>query len=531
MTHRLFRNNVGLTYIIASGLVCTSLTVGATLLAGCGGGRSQVTSSPTPTFTDAKVQSAFATLDAQATRAVKEAGVPGMAVVVVYKDKIVYLKGFGVRQKDGTDLVTPDTVFQLASLSKPITATAIAGLVGDGSVSWDDPIRKYLPDFQMDTPSVTQQVTIRDFLSHRSGLPDHTGDELEDMGYSQDQILHQLRYVSTGNRFRSAYAYTNYGFTTAGVAAAKSVGKSYDDFIADRLFRPLGMTSTSTRFADYVASPNHAVGHARENGQWIAKYQRKPDNQAPAGGVNSTARDMAQWLRLLLAGGKIDGRPVIDASALAETQRAQIERPNGPYGLGWNVGNDSQGRPRPNHSGAFSQGAATAVFALPTEGLGIVVLSNGAPIGAPEAVALSFLDVVAEGKMQRDWLTFLEPIFVESTAPEYGKDTDYTKPPAQPTPALTADAYAGTYHSDFFGNIEIAAQSGSLVLKQGPAQTAFPMTHWDGNIFLFQPVGEQAGGLSGVTFTIGANQKAEKILVENLNIYGLGTFTRIPAGS
>jgi CubicO group peptidase (beta-lactamase class C family) len=479
------------------------------------------------------VQTALGELDKLAQQALQETGVPGMAVAVVYKDKVVYLKGFGVRESGRAEPVTPNTVFQIASLSKPVASTVIASLVGEGRVSWDDPVVKYLREFQMNSPYVTQHVTIRDLLSHRSGLPDHIGDTLEDMGYSREEILYRLHYVSTENRFRADYAYTNFGFTTAGIGAARAAGMSWEDLAAERLYRLLGMTSTSSRFSDYMAAKDRAKPHVRENGKWVARYQRQPDAQSPAGGVSSSVRDLAQWLRLQLSSGKIDGKQIINAAALAETHRAQMLLPapqTGSYGLGWNVGADNQGRVRLGHSGAFNLGAATTVYLLPSENLGIIVLTNAAPIGVVEAVALSFLDLALEGKVERDWRTFLEPIFAAINAPEYGTAVDYTKPPAQPSPALPLEAYVGTYRNDFFGEIELVSQNGGLILKQGPKKTPFPMKHWDRDVFLYQPVGESAAGLSGITFMIGPDHKVLQVVIENLNIHGLGTFTRVLVG-
>jgi CubicO group peptidase (beta-lactamase class C family) len=492
--------------------------------------------------TPAKVQAALLEMDTLAGEALQKTGVPGMAVVVVYQDQVVYLKGFGVREAGKLELVTPDTVFQLASLSKPIGSTVVAALVGEGTVSWDDAVVTDLPDFQLDAPYVTQHVTIRDLLSHRSGLPDHVGDLLEDMGYSREEILRRLRYVSTANHFRSHYAYTNFGYTAAAVAAAHAAGRSWEDLAAERLFRPLGMNSTSSRYADYLAAKDRAVGHVRENGKWDAKYRRDTDAQAPAGGVSSSVRDLAQGVRLQLGGGTIDGKPIVRGEALAETHRPQVisvapkdaatDRASF-YGLGWNVNYDEQGRVRLGHSGAFNLGAATAVYLLPADQLGVVVLTNGSPIGVPESVILSFLDIVLEGKVTRDWLAFLGPIFAAMDAPAYGTAVDYSKPPAHPAPAAPLDAYVGSYHSDYFGDIEISAENGGLVMRQGPKRTAFPMKHWDRDVFLYQPVGEQAGGLSGVTFMVGPGHKARRVIVENLNTegegQGLGVFTRDPA--
>jgi CubicO group peptidase (beta-lactamase class C family) len=295
------------------------------------------------------------------------------------------------------------------------------------------------------------------------------------------------------------------------------------------------MKSTSSRFADFIAAPNRAVGHVRRNGAWVARYTRDPDPQSPAGGVSSSARDMAQWLRLQLGRGTLDGKEVIAAKALDETHRPQIV--NNPAanpminhsafsGLGWNVSYDENGRIRWGHSGGFNLGVATCVNILPTEQIGIVVLTNGWPIGMPEAACRTFLDLCLYGKAERDWLALFGPALVRTMAPDYGTSVDYAKPPAQPSPALSSAAYAGRYQNDLYGPIEIAADRSALLLKLGPKQAAFPLSHFARDTFTYQPTGENAYGPSAVTFTISADGKATSVTVENLDLHGQGTFRR-----
>jgi CubicO group peptidase (beta-lactamase class C family) len=488
--------------------------------------------------TPASVQAAVAQLDTIATQALARTGVPGMAIAVVYQDQVIYLKGFGVREVGKPATVDADTVFQLASVSKPVASTVVAGLVGDGLVTWDDRIVDHDPAFQMYDPWVTSQVTLRDMFAHRSGLPDHVGDLLEDIGYGRTEVLHRLRFQKPSSSFRSTYAYTNFGLTEAAVAAAKTTGKPWEDVSVERLYRPLGMTSTSSRFADYQAAPNHAVTHALVDGTFQPTV-RQPDAQSPAGGVSSSARDMAQWLRLQLGDGKIDGKQIIDGEALAETHRPQIVRvPPADaatqraafYGLGWNVSYDDQGRPRISHSGAFSLGAATSVDLLLPEGLGIVVLTNGAPIGVAEAVSFNFMDLATTGKERGDYITALRRVFDADLAPNYGTAVDYSKPPARPSPALPDSAYTGTYSNDYYGEIEVVSQGGGLVLRLGPQKTAYPLKHYDRDVFLYQPTGENAYGLSAVTFNVDASQRATSVEIEILATKDQdGTFPRVAA--
>jgi len=263
-------------------------------------------------------------LDRIVAEAMRKTGAPGMSVAVVSRDRVVYLKGFGVRRAGGAERVDADTVFALASLSKPLATTVVAGLVGDGVVSFDDKIIRHLPGFAMSDPWITKEITLRDMFCHRSGLPDHGGDLLEDIGYGRDEILRRLRFVKPAGSFRASYAYTNYGFTAAAVAAAKAAGQSWEELSADRLFRRIGMSSTTSRQAEFMARVNRASGHRSRDGRWVVGEQREPDAQSPAGGASSSARDMAAWLRLQLARGMFDGREVVAGAALDETHRPQI---------------------------------------------------------------------------------------------------------------------------------------------------------------------------------------------------------------
>ncbi len=491
--------------------------------------------SPSPVMPRQQVEAALPQLQKLAEDALQRSGIPGMAIAVVYMDEVIYLKGFGVREEGTPAAVGPDTVFQLASLSKPIAATVVATLVGDGVVAWDDPIIQHDRGFEMYDPWVTRQVTLRDMFAHRSGLPDHAGDLLEDIGYDRAEILRRLRYQKPDSSFRSHYAYTNFGLTEAAVAAAMASGKSWEDLSAERLYRPLGMTHASSRFADFAASASRAHGHVREDGKWVAKYTRDPDAQSPAGGVSASARDMAMWLRLQLGGGKFGGKQIVAAEALAETHRPQIVRtpPKNPavdhagfYGLGWNIDYDREGRVHWGHSGGFDLGAATCVNLLPAQQLGIVALTNTQPIGVPEAVNRSFLDLVLSGKVEKDWLALYGQLMATALAPNYGTAIDYTKAPAQPSPALPAAAYIGRYRNDLFGPIEIITGDQGLWVKLGPQQQPYPMQHFDRDVFTYQPIGENAAGRSAVTFTIAPDQKATAVMVENLDVNGQGTFPR-----
>jgi CubicO group peptidase (beta-lactamase class C family) len=482
---------------------------------------------------EAHVQKAIAELDKLAQKEIDNNVVPGLAIAVVFQDKLVYAKGFGVREVGKPEKVDADTVFQLASVSKPLGATVVAALVGEGKITWDSKISHLDPTFELYDPWVTREITIRDTYAHRSGLPEHSGDLLEDLGYDRAQVLYRLRFQRPESSFRSHYAYTNFVLTEGGVAAASAYGLTWEEASEQKLYKPLGMHATSSRYADFAARTNKALGHVLVDGKWVHKFQREPDAQSPAGGASSSVNDMAQWLRLQIAHGKFDGKQIVPENALAETHHPHILRGFSPldglpnfYGLGMNVSYDQQGRLRLNHSGAFALGAATHVNMVPGEQLGIVVLTNAYPIGVAEGLGQTFSDTALYGKPTRDWLALFKHIFSTPAAAGVVVGPDYSQLPTSPTPALKNDAYFGTYTNDYFGDIVVIDKDGALATVAGPKKMTFALKHYDRDIFTYETVGENASGMTGVIFTIGAAGKASSVRVEHLNVRGEGTFTR-----
>ena len=486
--------------------------------------------------TSAQVDNAIREVEKLAKKQIQENALPGLAIAVVFQDKVVYAKGFGVRDVNTKAPVDADTVFQLASVSKSVGSTVVAELVGGGKITWDSKLSILDPTFAMFDPWVTREITLRDMYAHRSGLPEHAGDLLEDLGFTRAEILHRLRYQHPESSFRSHYAYTNFGMTEGGVAAAKAYGLEWEEAAKQKLYNPLGMTSTSSRYADFVARPNKALGHVLVDGKWVQKFKRDPDTESPAGGVSSSVNDLAKWMHLQLANGKFGGKQMVDEKALAETHHPHMLTGFSPftglpgfYGLGWNVSYDQEGRLHLSHSGAFALGAATHVNLLPGEQLGIVVLTNGYPLGIAEALGTTFLDTALYGKPTQDWLVLFKQRFSNPAAIGTVPGFDYSKSPASPSPALKNSAYLGSYRNDFFGEISIVEKEGGLAIIQGPKKMTFAMKHYDRDMFTYETEGENAVGRSGITFTIGPDGKATQVLVENLNVRGEGAFKRVLA--
>jgi len=480
------------------------------------------------------IPAAVAQLDAIIDTVMTKTGVPGLAAAVVHDGKLLYAKGFGVRDITTRARVDPGgaTVFQLASVSKALSSTVVAGTAGRAVVKWTDPVLWHLPSFALADPYVTQHVTLADLFSHLSGLPDHAGDLLEDLGYDQGYILDRLRLEPLAP-FRTVWDYTNFGLTAAAVATAAAAGQSWADLADDILFGPVGMRSSSFRHSDFLSREDRAAMHIRDGTQWVQEYARNADPEAPAGGASSNVLDLADWLMLQLADGAWTGNPIIDADALAQTHlpRALSGMPStsgarsGFYGLGTNVSYDYAGRLRLSHSGGFNQGAATAFTMLPSVGLGVVVLTNGMPIGVPESVINYFLDQVQAGSAQQDWLSLYGKVFARlyvNHSVLAGQE-----PPASPVPPHPEAFYTGTYDNSYYGPIRITAEGGSLHLLIGPGPDDYPLQHWSGDLFAFFPTGENAVGITAATFNADVGStRAQNVTLEYYNTTGLGTFVR-----
>jgi CubicO group peptidase (beta-lactamase class C family) len=453
----------------------------------------------------------------------RETKTPGLALAIVYKDQVKVLQGYGVRKAGSTQKVNEDTVFEIASVSKPVSSTVIASLVGEGKVSWDDRVATLDPQFQLSDPTVTAELTIRDLFSHRSGLPDHAGDELEELGYTRPDTLQRLRSVPLTGTFRDTYAYTNLGLTEGAVAVARKMGRRWEDLADQQLFSRLGMTHSSFRFSDYQNARNKAALHVFENGNPVSRYVREADAEAPAGGVSASVRDLAQWLRLQMAGGTWNGQQIIASQALDETHQPIIctgKSQNGVcgaggyYGLGWVVSIDGNGRKTLGHSGAFLLGASTTVRFVPDENIGIIVLSNTMPLGVPEAIALTFLDLFQYGQLRvPDWFATVNPTFQdlinkgENKSPNYSKKT----PPESPAASAPLSTYVGHYISPYYGSVEIVQEHNSLAMLLPPLGKHYDLQHWDGDTFTYYIAGESSGvGRRGVVFDPGRS-----LLLEN----------------
>ncbi len=453
----------------------------------------------------------------------KKSCVPGISIAIVQDDRAAYLKGFGVRKAGEPAEVGPDTVFQLASMSKPFTSALIASLVGDGLLAWDDKVTDVLPGFKLYDPAVTSQFSVRDLLAQRSGLPEYTGDDLAfTFMYGLPEIIGRISGQRPVAPFRSSYGYQNVMFAIAGEAAAVKTGKTYVSLMRQRIFSPLGMTSTSAVFADYEKAVNKAFSHRMNDGKPEVQAPAKDDIFSPAGGICSSAGDLSRWLRFQLAGGSFDGKQLVQKAALEETGRAQTVINSGPdgisaYGLGWEI-KSADGRVSVSHGGDFGNGISTIAELWPSENMGIAILTNSFPEGHILHAALmkKLSELYFSGKSDTDWWPVMEDRFKKAAE---GSILDpYEHLPAAPekkTAARKTEVYSGEYESDYYGMIRVRlAEKHGLLLFLGNNPEPLSLEHWDKDTFREQETN------TGVIFTVGAGGRPDAVKVKLFDFNG-----------
>ena len=272
-----------------------------------------------------EAQTPLAGLDAYVERALRDWDVPAVAVAVVKDDRVVLAKGWGERQRGEGGTVDANTIFAIGSTSKAFTSAALAMLVDEGRISWDDPVTTHLPGLQLFDPFVTRELTIRDLLSHWSGLP--RGDRLwYASGNTRAEILHRVRHLEPSWSFRSTYGYQNLMFLAAGEVVTAETGIAWGDFVAERIFRPLGMRRTTSSTLPLAGMENVASPHVWIDGVVRPVAWRNLDNVGPAGSINSSFAEMAEWLRLQLAEGVYGGQRLLSEESIRQMRTPPHDR-------------------------------------------------------------------------------------------------------------------------------------------------------------------------------------------------------------
>lgn len=434
-------------------------------------------------------------IDEYAAKAGREWKVPGFAVAIVKDDRVVFIKGYGVRELGKPEPVDKDTLFAVASNTKAFTSAALATLVDEGKLKWDDRVTKYLPWFQLYDPYVTREMTVRDLLSHRSGLATFGGDLLwYETTYSREEIIRRVRFLKPLHSFRGRYGYQNIMFLAAGEIVPAVTGKSWDDYVREKFFAPLGMTRTVTTYKQLTAAQNVATPHNEFEGRVRVVHYANVDSAGGAAAINSTAAEMAEWVRLQLGRGTYGGKRIFSAAASREmwsphmivpiTEPAERFNPAVHftlYGLGWGL-SDYRGRKVVTHSGGLD-GMTSRVALMPEENLGVVILTNSeTPLQA--FFHYKVFDVFT-GAPARDWsadFTTLVKAAQEREAAEAQKLEAARVPNTKPS--LPLGSYAGTYGGQMYGEAKVSEENGRLVVRLVPAPAYVgDLEHWHFDTF------------------------------------------------
>jgi CubicO group peptidase (beta-lactamase class C family) len=463
--------------------------------------------------------------DEYVNKALKDWEVPGVGIAIVKGDKVVLAKGYGVRKLGDPTPVDERTIFAIGSSSKAFTAAALAMLVDEGKIKWDDPVTKHLPGFELYDSYASKEMTVRDLLCHRSGLD--RGDLMwYGSDFSRDEIIRRARHLKPSWSFRSQFGYQNIMYLAAGQIIPAVTGKSWDDFIKDRFFKPLGMAASSTSVNDLKSSGNLATPHGKIDEKVVAIPWRNIDNIAPAGSINSNVAEMTAWVRLQLADGEFAGKRLLSSGAVKETQKSHTIVPYDPpwsllfpeahfvtYGLGWLL-SDYRGRKVVEHGGNIDGMSALVAF-VPEEKLGLVVLTNMSGSELRTALKLRIIDAFMGGEA-KDWsashLKTMKSFEAQGKAAEKKRNDERVK---DTKPSLALDKYAGTYQDEMYGDVKVEQdESGKLLVRYGPAFMG-DLEHW--HYDTFQAAWRDRGmGKSLVTFTLNAQGKVEAVKIQNM---------------
>ncbi len=459
--------------------------------------------------------------------------VPGIGLAIVRNDSLIYAKGYGVRAVGKPERVDAQTIFAIGSSSKAFTAASIAMLVDEKKVSLDASPATYLPGFQLYDPYATRELTVRDLLSHRSGL---ARGELAwyGSGFDRDEIVRRVRYLKPTWSFRSQFGYQNIMYITAGQVVAKVSGKTWDDFVRERIFAPLGMTASTTTIRGLESTADLAQPHAEIRDTVRAIPWRNIDNAGPAGSINSNVVDMAQWVRLQLGRGMYGTQRLISARLVDEMHQAHTvirtdsaARASNPdthlqaYGLGWFL-QDYRGKVLVHHGGNVD-GFTALVAMMPEEKFGVVLLTNMNGTGLPNALMLKLFDLQLKAPA-KDWSGEGYKRLEQARARAQAAQGRAEARVANTTPTLPLASYTGTYTDSLYGDVVITEANGKLQLTFGPTWRA-ELEHYHYDAFrarfdtpVLPPV--------PVTFRINGAGKVDEV---QLDMAGVAEFRRKPA--
>jgi len=428
-------------------------------------------------------------LDAYVAKGVADWKVPGLAVAVVKDGRVVFAKGYGVRELGKPEPVTTRTLFAVGSTTKAMTAALLAMLADDGKLRLDDPVIQHLPGFVLSDPYLTREVTVRDLLTHRAGMPN--ADFLwYRSGASPAEVLKRFALVKRETSLRSHFTYQNVMYHAAGQVAGAASGTPWPELLRHRILGPLEMAGTAPTLATILSGAEVAAPHYEMEGVTKVVRNAAVDNVAAAGSVWSSVSDMAKWLTFLLAGGQAGGTRLLSEKGVQELFTPQaIVGPDGfypttrltkphwtTYGLGW-FQQDYDGRAVDFHTGSID-GMVAICGLVRAENLGVVVLANRDHAELRHALMLRVFDLCGRGPA-RDWSAELLKLYGDLQAEGKAKQAKIEEGRVAGTrPTLPPAAYAGTYDDSLYGSVSVTEDNGTLRMAQGPELTA-QLEHWN----------------------------------------------------
>ena len=454
-------------------------------------------------------------LDDLAGDAMKQWKVPGVAVAVVQNGKVIYAKGYGYRDVENKLPVTTATLFPIGSISKSFTALTFAILKNEGKVDWDQPVRSYLPEFQMNDPVASQEATPRDLFSHRTGLPRH---DLVwySSDFSREDLVGRVRYLKPNKGFRSAYQYNNLTVMTMGYLEGKLTGLGWEGAIRQKIFAPLGMSHSNLSVTDIEKTDDHALPYELKKDVVTKVPYHNIDAIGPAGSINSSVDDMSHYLIFQLGDGKYEGKQIIAESDLREMHSPQTAVPDLPpafslpglghfsYGLAW-VATAYRGHNLVWHNGGID-GFYALLSMLPDDHMGVVILTNLPNGQTPEVLAYNVYDRLL-GLDPMPWFDRFKDL--EAKGKKQEEEAKKNKPTDRKTgthPSHSLADYAGEYQNPGYGSIKVAVKGDALELslnKLGP----YPLEHYHYDVF--QVPEESDSVAAGEKFQFEMNKKGD----------------------
>lgn len=435
-------------------------------------------------------------IDALAERTLKAFDVPGIAVGIVKDGKVIHSKGYGLRSLGSPEKIDENTLFGIASNSKAFTAATLGILVDEGKLKWDDHVINYIPEFRMYNAYVTEEFTIRDLLTHRSGLGLGAGDLMFWPGqnsFTMKDIIHNLRYLKPVSGFRTKYDYDNLLYMVAGEVVARVSGKSWEEFVEEKIMQPLGMNKSASSFNRLKDKSNVIAAHAVVDGKVKVIDRDRFEFGNSAGGINSSISEMSKWVIMQLQHGKYgDGKQLFSENVHEEMWTPQtiipVRSPGiynthfNSYGLGWNL-SDVMGYKQASHTG-FVVGMVTQVTLIPELNLGIIVLTN-------QQIGAAFTSITNQIKDSYFGITGKDRVKenadrMQSNLGNADKvTTEAWKVSAAAVPPKNLEQYTGTYHDVWFGDITISIKDGKLFFaSQRSPRISGEMFFYKGNTFL-----------------------------------------------